>query len=171
MPDNHTPETVLVVEDEILIRMPISQYLRDCGYKVIEAASADEAMMVNVRFSNRPVGVKHFQTIRRSSVAVAHGVALQSAPRPFHPPWDTRMRWNNLYRGLAVKRTAGPSGHANSPHPSSREGHHSTARWSSSFLLLDLILSVSCCRQLIRPFNPPYESEKPERMARHLVDL
>jgi hypothetical protein len=31
----------------------------------------------------------------------------------------------------------GPSGHANSPHPSSREGHHSTARWSSSVLLLD----------------------------------
>ena len=42
--------------------------------------------------------------------------------------------------GLAVRRTAGPSGHANSPHPSSREGHHSTARWSSSFLLSDLIL-------------------------------
>ena len=36
--------------------------------------------------------------------------------------------------------TVGPSGPANSPHPSSREGHHSTARWSSSFLLLDLIL-------------------------------
>src|SRR6516164_8553528 len=31
--------------------------------------------------------------------------------------------------------TAGPSGHANSPHPSSREGHYSTAWWSSSFLL------------------------------------
>src|SRR6516162_1551057 len=42
-----------------------------------------------------------------------------------------------LSGGLAVRRTVGPSGHANSPHPSSREGHHSTARWSSSFLLLD----------------------------------
>ena len=42
--------------------------------------------------------------------------------------------------GLAVSVTAGPSGHAISPHPSSREGHHSTARWSSSFLLSDLIL-------------------------------
>ena len=29
--------------------------------------------------------------------------------------------------GLAVRRTAGPRRHANSPHPSSREGHHSTA--------------------------------------------
>src|SRR5882672_9369691 len=39
-------ETVLIVEDEVLIRMVISQYLRHCGYKVIEAASADEAILV-----------------------------------------------------------------------------------------------------------------------------
>src|SRR5437588_12045320 len=39
-------ETVLVVEDEVLIRMVIAQYLRDCGYRVIEAASADEAVVV-----------------------------------------------------------------------------------------------------------------------------
>ena len=35
-------------------------------------------------------------------------------------------------------------------HPSSREGHHATARWSSSFLLLHLILygrhAVAACR-------------------------
>jgi DNA-binding NtrC family response regulator len=39
-------ETILVVEDEVLIRMPIAQYLRDCGYRVIEAVNADEAMTV-----------------------------------------------------------------------------------------------------------------------------
>lgn len=39
-------ETILLVEDEVLIRMPIAQYLRDCGYRVIEAVSADEAMTV-----------------------------------------------------------------------------------------------------------------------------
>jgi DNA-binding NtrC family response regulator len=39
-------ETILVVEDDVLIRMPIAQYLRDCGYTVIEAVSADEAMAV-----------------------------------------------------------------------------------------------------------------------------
>ena len=60
----------------------------------------------------------------------------ESAPGAL-PSWDSRTRWNNLSGGLAVRRTAGPSGHANSPHPSSREGHHSTARWSSSVLLLD----------------------------------
>jgi DNA-binding NtrC family response regulator len=39
-------QTVLVVDDEVLIRAAISEYLRDCGYKVIEAASVDEAVLV-----------------------------------------------------------------------------------------------------------------------------
>jgi CheY-like chemotaxis protein len=39
-------QVVLVVEDEILIRMVIADYLRSCGYRVIEATSADEAMIV-----------------------------------------------------------------------------------------------------------------------------
>jgi hypothetical protein len=95
----------------------------------------------DVRFSNRPVGVKRFQATHRCSVDVAHGLALLSGiGTEAVPSWDPRARRNNLYRGLTVRRTAGPSGHANSPHPSSREGHHSTTRWSSSFLLLPLIL-------------------------------
>ncbi len=44
--DSTEPAIVLVVEDEVLMRHAISEYLRDCGYKVIEAASADEAMLV-----------------------------------------------------------------------------------------------------------------------------
>ena len=55
------------------------------------------------------------------------------------PSWDSKTRWNNLFDGLAVRVTAGSSGHTNSPHPSSCEGHHSTTWWSSSFLLLGLI--------------------------------
>src|SRR5215510_9490676 len=48
MTANQSPaqETILVVEDDVLVRMPIAQYLRDCGYKVIEAVNADEAMTV-----------------------------------------------------------------------------------------------------------------------------
>src|SRR5262249_11866396 len=57
------------------------------------------------------------------------------------PLWDPRTRRNNLLGGLSVKRTVGPGRHANSPHPSSRKGHYSTAWWSSSFLLSPLILS------------------------------
>jgi len=55
------------------------------------------------------------------------------------PSWDSRTRRNNLMDGLTARMTVGPSRHAISPHPSSREGHHSTARWSSSFLLLDVM--------------------------------
>lgn len=39
-------DIILVVEDEVLIRLVIAQYLRDCGYRVIEAAHADEALLV-----------------------------------------------------------------------------------------------------------------------------
>jgi CheY-like chemotaxis protein len=38
--------TILVVEDDVLIRMPIASYLRECGYRVVEAADADEALTV-----------------------------------------------------------------------------------------------------------------------------
>src|SRR5476649_2359772 len=97
-----------------------------------------------VCFSNRPVGVKHFQTIHHYSVDVAHGlVLLFGIGTKALPSWDSKTRRNNLLGGLAVRRTTGPSGQTNSPHPSSREGHHSTAWWSSSFLLSHVILS--CC--------------------------
>ena len=41
-----TPDTVLVVESEVLVRTAIAGYLRDCGYRAIEAACADEAITV-----------------------------------------------------------------------------------------------------------------------------
>src|SRR4030088_3656148 len=95
----------------------------------------------NVLFSNRPFGVKRFQTIRHCSVDVARGlVLLFGIGTRALPSWDSKTRRNNLLVGLAVNQTAGPSGHANSPHPSSREGHLSTARWISGFLPIALIL-------------------------------
>src|ERR1700729_1266254 len=35
----------------------------------------------------------------------------------------------SIRRPYRYRLTAGSSGHANSPHPSSREGHHSTTGW------------------------------------------
>ena len=103
---------------------------------------------VFVRFSNRPFGVKRFQAInhylsdypplqcRCRSRARA---SLRNRRRAL-PLWDSRTRRNNLMGGLTVRLTTGPSGQTNSPHPSSREGHLSTARWSSGFLLSHVIL-------------------------------
>ena len=77
-----------------------------------------------------------FQTVHHYSVDVARGlVLLFGIGARAVPSWDSRTRRNNLMGGLTVRLTAGPSGQANSPHPSSREGHLSTAWWSSSFLL------------------------------------
>ena len=45
-PESPPPQTILVVEDEVLIRLVIADYLRECGYRVHEAASADEAIAV-----------------------------------------------------------------------------------------------------------------------------
>src|SRR6202023_4422375 len=38
--------TVLVLDDDVLVRIPVVQFLRDCGYRVVEAASTDEAMAI-----------------------------------------------------------------------------------------------------------------------------
>ena len=58
---------------------------------------------LDVRFSSRPIEVKHFQTIHHTSVDVAHGLAL-----PFGictktiPSWGSRTKWNNLWGDLAM---------------------------------------------------------------------
>jgi hypothetical protein len=56
-----------------------------------------------VRFSNRPFGVKRFQTIHHDSVDVARGfVLLFVIGAKALPSWDSKTRWNNLRGGLAV---------------------------------------------------------------------
>jgi len=60
--------------------------------------------LVNVRFSNRPFGVKHFQTIHQCDVDVARGlVLLFGIGTGAFPSWDSRTRRNNLLVGLAVE--------------------------------------------------------------------
>jgi len=96
-------------------------------------------MLADVRFSNRPVGVKRFQASTASFDAARRLVLLSGIGAKALPLWDPRMRRSHLLVGLAGRSPTGPSGHAISPHPSSREGHHSTAWWSSSFLLSGLM--------------------------------
>jgi DNA-binding response OmpR family regulator len=38
--------TVMVVEPDVLVRLVIAEYLRDCGYKVIEAVGSSEVWAV-----------------------------------------------------------------------------------------------------------------------------
>jgi len=39
-------ETILVLEDDILVRNPLSEYLRGCGYRIIEVSNAVQARQV-----------------------------------------------------------------------------------------------------------------------------
>ena len=58
----------------------------------------------DVCFSNRPFGVKHFQTIHQCDVDVARGlVLLFGIGTGAFPSWDSRTRRNNLLVGLAVE--------------------------------------------------------------------
>jgi DNA-binding NtrC family response regulator len=123
-------ETILVVEDDVLIRMPIAQYLRDCGYRVIEAVSADEAIavlshretIIDVVFSDiempgsldgfglskwirehRPgMDVILAGTVPRT-VDAAKGLC-ESGPIP--KPYDAQAVHNHIRRLLAARRAA-----------------------------------------------------------------
>jgi CheY-like chemotaxis protein len=39
-------ETILVIDDDVLVRLVICRYLRECGFSVIEAANSEEAALV-----------------------------------------------------------------------------------------------------------------------------
>lgn len=43
---NGGARVVLLVEEEVLVRLSIAEYLRGCGFVVLEAASASEAMSI-----------------------------------------------------------------------------------------------------------------------------
>jgi CheY-like chemotaxis protein len=45
-PEPRESQRILVVDGDVLVRHVISDYLRTCGYVVIEAASTDEAVTV-----------------------------------------------------------------------------------------------------------------------------
>ena len=40
------PDSVLVIDGDVLVRHALADYLRNCGYVVIEAATTDEAVIV-----------------------------------------------------------------------------------------------------------------------------
>ena len=45
-PESLDRPTVLVVESDVLIRQPVAEYLRECGYKVVECGNTDEAVLI-----------------------------------------------------------------------------------------------------------------------------
>ena len=71
-PEDRTP-TILLVEDEVLIRMAASEYLQECGFKVLEASSAAEAIAM-IQGSETPIDVV-FSDIRMPGEMDGFGLA------------------------------------------------------------------------------------------------
>ena len=90
--------TILVVEDDVLIRLALADYLRDCGYRVFEAISVAEAKAV--LNADTPVALV-FSDVDLSGEE--NGFTLASWIRQHHP--DTKVL---LTSGLA--RTAEKAG-------------------------------------------------------------
>ena len=79
---------------------------------------------------NRPSGVKHFQTIHRCGVDVAHGLALLfGIGTKALPVWDSRTRWNNLWGGIAVLLDSGSKADLSASVPKPDSMHSSNRRF------------------------------------------
>ena len=86
-------------------------------------------------------GVKHFQTIHRYQCRCRSRARASLRNRHQGPSimgFEDEVEQSIGRPCRSVERQVQAT-IANSPHPSSREGHLSTAGWSSSFLLSDLI--------------------------------
>ena len=89
------------------------------------------------RTSASLIGRSRSSAFRLSVAAVSMsltGSCFSSESAQNVPSWDLE-RGGTIFAAALPSEMAGPSETTNSPHPSSREGHHSTVRWSSSFLL------------------------------------
>lgn len=123
------PQTVLVVEDEVFIRMVICEYLRGCGYRVIEAVSADEAVTllqhseldVDVVFSDieMPGSMNGFElsdwvrTHRENVDVVLAGNVTRAANAaaelcengPLPKPYEPQFAEDRIRRLMALRKT------------------------------------------------------------------
>ena len=115
---------------------------------------------INVRFSNRPVWVKRFQTIPTAAGRCrsrARASLRGSAPGPFHHGFKNRV---DQSIGRPCRRTHGrSSGHCDLTSSSVPRGHHATAWWSSRFsyrvwLYTALTLQRRFCSSEFGAINP-----------------
>ncbi len=74
-------KTVLVVDSEIIVRMTLGDYLRHCGYRVIEAASGEEALTV-LKDADLPIDVALMEVELRGEIDGFHLAAWIRNRRP-----------------------------------------------------------------------------------------
>lgn len=102
-------ETILVVDGDIVSRHAIADYLRHCGYSVIEAAGTDEAMKA---LAEPTLGIDVI-LCDVAAIGVTTGFEFAHFVRDNHP-------------GLEVQLAARSKARRNSPHSSVNWGLIST---------------------------------------------
>ena len=130
--------TSMSVFDDIGKRLPIVVTHHEAGGLFLDRPRWREAAHRNcqsgdVRFSSL-IGRLRSSAFRLSTTAASASLAgscfsSESAQGPSSMGSEDKVE-QSLGRPCPM---TGPSGHANSPHPSSREGRHSTAWWSSKY--------------------------------------
>jgi CheY-like chemotaxis protein len=83
--------TILVIEDEVLTRMLVADELRSCGFTVVEAQNADEA--VAVLQSQAPVGLVFTDVQLPGSM---DGLELAKRVRATHPELKVVIASGNM---------------------------------------------------------------------------
>ena len=111
-PRDVAAETVIVAESDILARMVLAQYLRECGYEVVEAATSEdvlaalrsgrsiEVVLLDAQISGGLAGFTLARQIRESfpgtEIVLTFGIAKAAEKageicdegpleRPYHP--------------------------------------------------------------------------------------
>ena len=93
-------QRLIVVDGDVLVRHVISDYLRTCGYVVIEAASTDEAEVV--------LTIRHCRSRPRSATPMRPVIRAHSSLGPGHRR-DVPMSNSSLLGVSRRRRTRQPS--------------------------------------------------------------
>jgi DNA-binding NtrC family response regulator len=73
---------VMIVESDILVRHPLAEYLRECGYRVIEAVNSDEAhQLLNAGLASIEIDI----VLADACASGESGFALATWMRGNHP--------------------------------------------------------------------------------------
>lgn len=124
-----TPAVVLLVEGDIVVRHPLAQYLRDCGFKVIEAATGEEAMqsfsapgvvidvvLADMTTSGSGFALRQWILARDPSMDVILAGSLEKAVDQagrlcnegpaLAKPWDHQLCLDQIRRSLGKRRSS-----------------------------------------------------------------
>ena len=127
-----TEHTILVLEADIILRTEIAEYLRNCGYHVVEAINGDEALLLLEETSgidivlaalDTPGATDGFEVARRvrancpSTHVILAGTPERAVKRASElcehgpmllKPYDPQLLHEHIKRLLAIRARARP---------------------------------------------------------------